>query len=56
MDSQQEKLLRSRNAELEKELAQKIRDLEIEALEKVRARRYGYAAKRRTGRNSFCSV
>src|SRR6202012_2757141 len=39
MDSQQEKLLRSRNAELEKELAQKNHDLEIEAaLEKVRSR------------------
>ena len=39
MESQQGKLLRLRNAELEKELAQKIRDLEIEAaLEKVRSR------------------
>jgi signal transduction histidine kinase len=39
MDSQQEKLLRSRNAELGKELAQKIRDLEIEAaLDCVRSR------------------
>ncbi len=39
MNNQQEKLLRSRNAELEKELAQKNRDLKIEAaLERVRAR------------------
>ncbi len=39
MDSKQEKFLKSKNAELEKELAQKIRDLEIEtALERVRSR------------------
>lgn len=39
MGSKQENLLRSRNAELEEELAQKYRELEIEAaLEKVRSR------------------